>query len=311
MPDSSSDAPGLNTWDVSVMPFVDMTMGHNLSDYSKATGITGFALAFVGVVKSTTTFTWTWGGYSALPTPKNFEKEISDFTTGGGVPVISFGGGKGILPEHHIDDHDVLLRGYQDVINGYNVRHIDFDIEANVMSKKVREKNVALVSGLLKSFPNLGISYSLEVNAKPNPDDLTEQVGINSDGLDLLRRLAAVNIVPSLVNLLIEYLPPRSSQKTEWDFAKDVMEAAHKQLTDIFKIQDAWGYIGACPMYENTNKNVWTTDDHKKLRQFAETHNIGCISGWNANYDAAHEYTYEKIQSGYHPHRADIPGAAP
>lgn len=297
MPGSSFDAPVGNTWDVPVMPFVDMTMNrgsHTLSSYSKDTTIKGFALAFVGVREGSTTFAWA-GDDTHYPTPKSFKTEISDFTAGGGVPVISFGGSKKILPEHNITDHAVLLSGYQGVINGYNVRHIDFDIEATVATKTVRERNVALMSDLLKSFTDLRISYSLEIISRG------DEVGINPFGRKLLSDLAAKNIVPGLVNLLIEYLPAPLPPATRWDVAEKVMEAAQKQLTEIFKLtsQDAWGHIGACPMYAQTGDNVWTIDDHKKLREFADTHKIGCISGWNTNYDADHQYTYEKIQSGY------------
>ncbi|GGU62029.1 hypothetical protein GCM10010211_28820 [Streptomyces albospinus] len=287
-------APPAVKWDVPVMPYVDMTAdrsGYTLSRYSRDTGIKGFALAFVGVKEGHTNFTW--AGFDSYPAPDWSADEINKFRNDcGGIPVISFGGAEKILPEHSIADPKVLLEGYKKVIDGYKVRHINFDIEATVSGHTVRERNVPLVRDLLKGYPDLRISYSLEINAR-------DEVGIKTFGRYLLRDLQKEGIVPALVNLLIEYLPD-----SPWDSARKTMEAAHHQMRDVFKLSDeeAWLRIGACPMYGNDGGNKWTLDDHKELRQFADRNKIGCISGWRTNTDATrYAYAYEKIQQGYHP----------
>jgi chitinase len=272
------------------MPYVDMTAdrsGHTLTGYSKDTGITAFALAFVGVKKGSTKFTW--AGYEAYPAPDHFLSEINDFKKNGGVPVLSFGGSAAIVPEHWITDPDALLKGYESVIDGYQVRHINFDIEANDSFKSVRERNAVLVSGLAKKYADLRISYSLEVDK--------EELRLTDFALHLLTGLHQAKIVPALVNVLIEYFP-----KDPWKSARTSLEAAHKSLVDTFGItsEDAWLRIGACPMFSNEGGNTWSLDDQKSLRKFAEDNNIGCLSGWNTNKDAS-SYPYEKIQKGYQP----------
>ncbi|WP_344337961.1 hypothetical protein, partial [Kitasatospora putterlickiae] len=218
---------------------MDMTAGrggNTLSDYAKNTGITGFALAFVGVKEGTTRFTW--GGFDSYPAPGWFGSEIDEFRKShGGVPVIGFGGGDKILPEHSItNDPAALLKGYQEVIDKYQVRHIDFDIEANVSSGDLRKRNAALVADLLKKYTDLRVSYSLEINARG------DDIGLKKFGLNLLGDLQKAGIVPALVNLLIEYLPD-----PQWDSARNTLEAVHKQLVDIFKIgsDEAWRRLGA------------------------------------------------------------------
>jgi len=55
-------------------------------------------------------------------------------------------------------------------------------------------------------------------------------------------------------------------------------------------------------MYSTEGGNTWTLDDHKKLREFADTNSIGCLSGWNTNKDAP-GYDYEQIQKDYRPEK--------
>jgi hypothetical protein len=300
MSGSSFDPPVVNTWDLPVMPYVDMTInrsGKTLSDYFEDTvfkdtsfkGSKGFALAFVGVKEGTTNFTW--GGFKDYPAPDHFKTEIDNFVADGGIPVISFGGAQDILPCSHLDG-DPLFQGYKDVITGYNIRHINFDIE-QVSGHVVRPRNVDLVTKLLETFKDLHISYSFEVNTGG------DEVGIQRLGLNLLDNLAEKGIVPGLVNLLIEYLPT-----PHWDVAQKVMEAAQTQLAKIYKdkdihVDDIWGHIGACPLYKSED---WAIDDQKSLRVFADDNKIklGCLSGWSTNADVAYEYAYEKILNDYH-----------
>ncbi|MFJ9696358.1 hypothetical protein [Kitasatospora sp. NPDC101183] len=276
-------------WDVPVMPYVDMTIGrtYTLSTYSTGSGIKAFALAFVGVSEGATDFTW--AGLSPDPAPSHFKEEIDAFKKGGGVPVISFGGSKPIAPEYQIDDSAVLLKGYQAVIDGYAVDHINFDLEGEVSRSAVRQRNAVLVAGLLKKYPSLRVSYSLEVDKDNNG-----RFKLTDFGLKLLKDLHNAKVTPALVNALVEYIP--------WASAKEALEAVHGSVKDAFGLTDAeaWRHIGACPMYGKEGTFEWTLQDHKALRTFAEEKNLGCLSGWEAKRDAP-DFAYGKIQAGYKP----------
>jgi len=85
----------------------------------------------------------------------------------------------------------------------------------------VRERNVALVSDLLGKYSDLRISYSLELDK--------QEFRLTDFALNLLKGLHGKEIVPALVNVLIEYLPG-----TPWESAKKSLESAHQSMVDIF-----------------------------------------------------------------------------
>jgi len=101
----------------------------------------------------------------------NYEKYIEYIRNKGGDIVVSFrGGGSGVNEVSLTKDVDFIYKSYKYVIDKYNLRWIDLDIEGEVLkNKEVNVKrNEALVK-LKKTFPDLIISYTLPVETDGIP----------------------------------------------------------------------------------------------------------------------------------------------
>lgn len=146
-------------------PYVDMslTVDENLVAMQQQAGFNAVTLAFLDSTNG-------WGGLGGtLPTDSlpngNTVLNVVEALQKVGVQVIlSFGGANGVEPAVNCTSASQLQALYQSVINRYNVKMLDFDIEGGAVSNQasITLRDQALV-GLKNSNPGLVISYTLPV----------------------------------------------------------------------------------------------------------------------------------------------------
>ena len=115
----------------SFAPYVDMTLQSKTKATSSiiASGAKASTLAFI---VSGAACQASWGGYYGLNASDEWfdaKQVISDTRAAGSEPIISFGGAAGRELARTCTSVNALAAQYQSVIDTYNVRSLDFDIE--------------------------------------------------------------------------------------------------------------------------------------------------------------------------------------
>ena len=104
-----------------------------------------------------------WGGVTAME-DNWFLDQINYIRGVGGDVIISFGGANGTELALAIDNVADLQTAYQSVIDRYDLKWVDFDIEGLAVGHRdsIDRRNKA-VTGLQAANPNLKIAYCLPV----------------------------------------------------------------------------------------------------------------------------------------------------
>lgn len=285
---TTAPLPDPGDWDAPRAPFVDYTAWPNpkLAEYGSLSEadafFTGFLVAQPGGDKKVY-----WGGYPSLgdAATGDFGKEdMAAFTAQGGKVILSFGGASNVPLEEVETDVSKIVATYRAILANYGVAHLDFDFEGGFIHNQAgQERHVAAISQVLASQPGLKISYTLPVDGAPG-----SLVGFNDGGVRLLHLLADAGIQPSLINgMLMEF-----GQTSPPDAYECCVIALNGMFTQIaaawpnWDEQKVWRRIGACPMFgRHINRKIFTLDHMRRLVEFARTHNLGCISGWDASRD--------------------------
>lgn len=322
---SGEPAGDRDAWDVPVMPFIDyagtssttategQSRGYNqITPIAEDTSIRGVSLGFITMNQGTSVPCW-----GAQPTlnaldGKHNKDDVEAFRklNPSGAVVISMGGWDNYIPEALVTDEYKVLNWYTRILGMYGVNRVDFDIEGGVQDDEAFiGRHTRIVTALLSRHPQLRISYTLPVDAgreaRPhdvdgpdNPNDTSDPTpelkpsggfvaGFNRSGKKFLRHLAASGITPSLVNGMTMTMGNHDlDQGTETIIALRYM---HRDLALRFPwldTSDTWTRLGACPMFGiNDGGEVFTLEDMRELVEFANTVQLGCVSGWSANRD--------------------------
>ncbi len=285
---TTAPLPDPGTWDAPRAPFVDYTAWPNpkLAEYGSLSGIDSFFVGFLVAQPGGDKKVY-WGGYPSYgeAATGDFGKEdFAAFTAQGGKVILSFGGASNVPLEDVETDVSKIVATYRAILANYGVSHVDFDFEgAFIQNRAGLERHVAAISQVLPAYPGLKISYTLPVDGAPG-----SLVGFNPDGVRLLHLLADAGIQPSLINgMLMEF-----GQTAPSDAYECCVIALNGMFTHIagawrdWDEQKVWRRIGACPMFgRHINGRIFTLDHMRRLVEFARTHNIGAVSGWDATRD--------------------------
>lgn len=256
------------------MPFRDFTLfvagKETLLDVYKKTGLKHFVLAFVNLNSwDPASEAPSWAGqndpeYIIKPGKKNFrEDQIKELREVGGDIAISFGGAFG-QHEPAIDIKEIpnLVACYQKIIDSYNVKHLDWDIEGgevtNVEANKRRAKAIKI---LMENNPGLKVSMTLPVNTD----------GLALDGLKLLQTLKDENTPITFINGM--------SMEFGWYYKGGPMsDAIISSCKNLQAQADAMGWgtdltFGTTPMIGQSyaKPEVVYPDDYSKIINFLKT----------------------------------------
>ena len=161
-------APTGGTAQTVYAPYIDMALGQdqNLVAVSKASGIKVFTLAFV-LSSGGCAAGWQGVGSIAQDTLDNgttMLSQVQALRAAGGDVIISFGGAAGQEPALTCPDAASLKAVYQQVVDRYQAKSLDFDIEGGAVADQasIARRNKALVA-LKAANPGLKISFTLPV----------------------------------------------------------------------------------------------------------------------------------------------------
>ncbi|MGW1076945.1 cellulose binding domain-containing protein [Streptomyces sp. NPDC002537] len=278
-------------------PYVDPTLGLGdgtlsiggktvkIADYLKQTGADDVTLAFLQADPKTKAASWA-GSYS---THNYLAKQINEIRDAGHDVVASFGGANGTTLAQANQDVDKLAKDYEDVITRYKLTKIDFDMEGSAQGNndynKRNGKALAKVQEWAKkNNQHLWISATLPVLPS----------GLVDDGKGSLKSMTDAGVDVSRVNIMqMDYGDSAYDPKKDGSMADASIKAGENlknQLKEFFpkkSDKQLYGMIGFTPMIgvNDTTDEIFTLDDAKKLRQWADQHGVGMMSMWSGGRD--------------------------
>jgi chitinase len=260
---------------------MSLTVDQQLLTIQQQSGIRVFTLGFI--VSSGGGCSPGWGGLGgSLPTDNTANGTsmltlINGVRSAGGDVIISFGGAVGQELAQTCTTAASLQAAYQAVINRYNVRMLDFDIEGGAAtdSASVTRRNQAL-RALKAANPGLVISYTLPVLP----------TGLVSSGLNILNSVKAEGVQVNVVNVMaMDYGPANDNGGR---MGQDAIDAAVNTHNQIVAVGLTGTTVGVTPMIgiNDVNTEVFQLSDANMLVNFALANGyITRLSFWSVARD--------------------------
>lgn len=254
------------------MPYIQNSSGH-LIDLKSIYGKNKQKYYIIGFMNN-------YNGKILFDNNNNYEKYIEYIRNKGGDVVISFGGGGSNVNEIALSkDVDFIYKSYKYVIDKYNLKWIDLDIEGSVLKDKEAntKRNEALVK-LKKTFPDLIISYTLPV----------ETDGLHSNSLELLKDCKYKKLNIDVVNLMCmdfgSYYAPQPDGNMGY-YSKLSCEKTMSQLINIGLTKTKLG-ITVMIGRNDVQTEIFTQKDAEFLVKYAKSNDKICLlSYWSMNRD--------------------------
>jgi hypothetical protein len=260
-------------------PYVDVGLypPFDLTGTAAKTGVKTFNLAFVVAGGGCTP---KWGGSQALA-DNDVAKQIGALRAAGGDVRVSFGGANGTELALACADSGQLASAYKQVIDAFNLKKVDFDVEgAAIANQDANTRRAQAIASLQKQVPALDVSLTLPVLPS----------GLTQDGVNLVKNAKQNGDSISAVNIMaMDYgdgQAPNPSGKMG-DYAIQAATSTEAQVRDALGVSNAWSKIAVTPMIgvNDTNTEVFTVADAKKLAAFAKQKNLAWLSMWSATRD--------------------------
>ena len=259
-------------------PYIDMGLAAsgNLLTIQRDSQIKVFTLAFVVSPGSCSA---AWQGIGSITNdmlPNTTLSLVQSLRAVGGDVIISFGGANGDEPALHCPDPTTLAAVYQSVINRYEAKALDFDIEGDKVldQASIQRRNLALVA-LREANPGLTISYTLPVLPS----------GLDGNGVGVLTSAKRDGFNPDVVNVLA--MNYGASVDNGGQMGRDALTAASNTALQV-KAAGLTSPVGVIPMIgvNDMSPEVFTLADASLLAAFAASNAyIARLSMWSVSRD--------------------------
>jgi hypothetical protein len=298
---SSSGAPGTtptcstipgNAGSVQFAPYADVTLYPevNLANTACATGIHDFSIAF-----------FTGNGCTPQLATSSYENpalqaDIANLRSIGGDAIGSFGGEAGQELADSCTNVSQLVQAYEDVINYYGFKQVDFDIEGAAMGDTAGlARRVQALQQVEQAETAAGHPFTVSLTLPVLPTGLPNWSSQNE--LGIVQQLAQV-VPVTVVNIMTmdygETWPsPATSPSTDQmgTLAIQAAQATESELATIFPSYSAvqlWKMIGITPLIGVNDQadEVFTPADATQVASWASATGIGRLAFWSLTKDA-------------------------
>jgi len=260
-------------------PYVDAVAwpSFSLRDTYSRTGQQFYTLAFVisgGECKPA------WGG--TIPLSDNWYMDDINFIRGaGGDVIVSFGGANGTELAQSCTDTARLQAAYQSVIDKYDLKWVDFDIEGAAVADppSIDRRNKA-IKGLQAANPDLKIAFCLP--AAPQ--------GLTADGLNVLKNAKSNGVRIDVVNVMTMDYGDGIAPAPEGKMGTYAIDAANNTHTQLLNL-GIDTHIGITPMIGQNDVPTerFYLSDAQQLTGWAADINqqnwVSLLAMWSVNRD--------------------------
>lgn len=236
-----------------------------------ATGQKYYAIAFV--LGKNHTCEPAWDG--THPMSENFyASQIAAIRAAGGDVIAVFGGANGSELGSVCGSVSSLQAAYQAVINQYQIKWIDLNIEGGLIADEtsIDRRNKA-VKALQDANPGLRVSYTMPVM----------QSGLLQTALDLLGNAKTNNVRVDYVNIMTMNYGPAGI-----DMGQATISSAINTRNQLVSMGLSTTKIGLTPMngQNNTYGEIFTLADADEVVAFAKANSyVGWLSFWSLGRD--------------------------
>ncbi len=260
-------------------PYVDVTLypTPSIAEAYDATGQKYYTLAFV---VSSGNCTPSWGGYSSYGTDF-YSDEIDTIRAVGGDVIVSFGGANGTELARSCPDEESLLEAYQSVIDAYNLKWVDFDIEGSAVAdtESVDMRN-NVIAQLQANNPDLKVAYCLPVLPS----------GLTNDGIYVIQSAMNAGVDIDVVNVMAMDYGDNAAPNPDGqmgDYAIQAVENTYQQLVAL-GLSDV--QMGVTPMigYNDVTTEIFYESDADTVLswvQQSQSIDMGLLSMWSLSRD--------------------------
>lgn len=257
------------------------------------------------------TIRWGWGGFYDLSEKGNdgfqyegIKKSIQNLRDRGGDVFVSVGGQLGKAPWVVTQNVTKLKDMYVEIINAYDLKRIDLDIEE---TNQGYEENVANAKAIKKAQDQTGVEVVLTIPVMP--------YGYTNTQKNLLRAYIGNGVNIKFINNMamcygLEVNPGE-------DFAEASIRAidsacaqvksiyaeygVDKTEAEVYKMLGATVDIG----YENSYNPIFTPEMTKRVADYANKVGLSLFSYWCLNRDSMMQYN-SAISSQYDFYQASL-----
>ena len=298
---ATSDPVGRNA----VYEYLGWGSPQNPTTVMAKTGIQQFTLAFM---LSDGGCNPAWDGDRAL-TGGSDQAAINSIRARGGDVVVSFGGWSGNKLGEKCSSASALAGAYQKVVNAYQLKAIDIDIEATEFSSgTVRQR----VISALKTVQNNNSGIKIYVTFG------TATSGPDSNGRDLINKGAAAGL--TVTGWTIMPFDFGGHSGSMGSVTRSAADGLAKAVASAYGYSSATAYqhIGISSMNGKTDESdeTVTTSDFSTILSYAQAHHLARFTFWAVNRDrqcasgasagdscsgiSQPAYAFTKIIAGYH-----------
>lgn len=291
-----------------VAPFVDMTMwvspsssfsingAPNLGKFANDTGVKIYNLGFINPVTNNPTnadgsVNWAWGGYAGLTKGSTdsqylgIVQSIENLKEAGGTYIISVGGQAGDAPWRVTQNVSSLENMYLDIINTYDIKRLDLDIEEN---NQDADHNTANAKAIKKVQDSTDIEITLTIPIMP--------YGWTQKQIDIINAYLSQGVDISLINsMCMCYGSGVNNGEDYGDASIRAIENSVNQMRTIYsnygiELTDTQAYQKTgCTVsigYESSLYPTFSTSMMQKVTNHAKANNYAMLSFWSMGRDS-------------------------
>ncbi|MBK6664226.1 MAG: glycosyl hydrolase family 18 [Thermoflexaceae bacterium] len=272
-------------------PYVDVTLTPTLHfEDSTQQPASHVILGFI-VADSTYRCAPSWGTYYTLDAAAralDLDRRLVRLREIGGDATVSFGGAVNDELATVCFDTGQLTSAYQDVIDRYDLRAIDFDIEGAALGNvSANERRADAIKALQERNKELRVWLTLPV----------APFGLTAEGVAIVDLMLARGVRLDGLNVMtMNYGGARAPGMSMAEASTLALTATWQQLDGAYRRagvvktqEELWGMIAATPMIgqNDIEAEVFTQKDARALVRFAQEVGLGRISTWSANRDVS------------------------
>ena len=275
-------------------PYVDATLPPEYQSADRSINPAGqTAFGFI-VATRNAKCTPSWGDYFSLSginsSTLHLGSVISAMRAEGELPIVSFGGEANQPLADACTTASALASAYEQVINAYGLKVVDFDIEGAAQGDtaglaRQAQAIKAVQARAAAQGSSLGVWLTLPVAV----------TGMLPVAENVVNTMLNGGVAISGVNLMTMYFSPSPGDGAPMLTAVEgALNASHTQLQKLFASHgidlssaQVWHHMGATVQIGQAGvaNQAFTVTDAQGLVSFAEAHAIGRISDWSANQD--------------------------
>lgn len=272
--------------------YVDATVTPALDFEEPSSDAAGDVVLSFVVASKTEPCAPSWGAAYSLDDASqdlDLDRRIARLRQNDGSVIVSFGGAINDELALVCDDPDQLADAYRDVVERYDLRTIDLDIEGAALGDVAANTRRATAMRTLQDERPGDHDLDVWLTLPVSPTGLTrEGAAAVTTMLDAGVELAGVNV------MTMDYGGSRPQGQSMIDATKEALEATHDQLGTVYSraghdIGPAtmWKRMGATPMIgqNDVTGEIFTIADARELNAFAIDRGLARLSMWSMNRD--------------------------